>query len=643
MKSQSVLRFVLHTVLTLVVGLLLLATPSLAREELSGLTSDVTLRTDGSVRVMEMIEVNAEGNEIRRGIYRDIPTVQISRSGQKIRSDLNVESVTRDGADEPFRTERMGNFVRIWIGDPEQFISDGKHRYLITYTMDRMARSFEDHDELYWNATGNYWIFPIVKSSARVTLPDGAVISELVGYTGPVGSTEQAVTITRTSDSTATFRTDRQLGAGEGMSFAVKFQKGILVPPSGADAFFQWLSDMREVFLPIIGVALVLGYDVLAWNRVGRDPAKGTIIPLFHPPKDFSPALTHFVDKWGFQGWTAFTATLFDLGVKGLVKIDNPKSGLVVEVTGKSPEAKLPAGEQKLFAYLQSKGQVSVDTSNGVEIAKQRDELHTAITNENRSVWFNHNFGYAALSLVIALAVLVVMVWFEALEPEWLIVGVIVGVVLGLVGMLGNKLWQGGGFRRFFVMLWIGIVGFNLLGGGLETFTHLAVNTSAVAAGSIVMITVIFAVLMRAPTIQGRKIMDQIEGFKMYLDTAEKNRLNITNEPPMTVDRFERILPYAIALGVEKPWSEHFEGELARNAISDMPAGSAYRPYWYSGSSTFAPGKLSSSISAAASGMTAAMVAAQPVQASSSGFSSGGGGGGGSSGGGGGGGGGGGW
>jgi uncharacterized membrane protein len=154
-----------------------------------------------------------------------------------------------------------------------------------------------------------------------------------------------------------------------------------------------------------------------------------------------------------------------------------------------------------------------------------------------------------------------------------------------------------------------------------------------------VLITAIFAVLMRAPTVQGRKVMDEIDGFKLYLDTAEKNRLNISNEPPMTVERFERILPYAIALGVEKPWSEHFDAELARNAVADARDG--YSPGWYYGSSRgFSSGSISNVIAGASSGMAAAMVAAQPVQASSSGSSSGGGG---FSGGGGGGGGGGGW
>ncbi|HEV7344959.1 MAG TPA: DUF2207 domain-containing protein [Devosia sp.] len=616
---------------------LLLGVPAQAREQISAFIADVTLRTDGSVRVTETIDVNAEGIDIRRGIYRDIPIVQLSDSGQKIRSDLDVESVTRDGSAEPFRTERMGNFVRIWIGDPDELISRGSHRYAITYTMDRMARSFDDHDELYWNATGNYWIFPIVRSLARVTLPEGAVISDMVAYSGAAGSTEQGVTITRNSDNTATFRTNNQLGPGEGMTFAVSFQKGILVPPSGLDALLLWLSDMREILLPILGVILVLAYNLVAWNRVGRDPPKGTIIPLFHPPKDFSPALTHYVHRWGFQGWTAFTAALFSLGVKGLVTIDNSAKDLSVAVTEKTPEAPLPPGERKLLSYLRSRGTVTVDKSTGVELSKELTEFHAAIERENRSVWFNHNYGYAIMGFILAIGVLAAMVWFDALEPVWLVIGVAVGIVLGVSGTVANAMWKGGGFRRFFILLWFGVIGFNLVGGGLELFTSLTINTAAIAASSIVLLTVIFAVLMRAPTIQGRKVMDQIEGFKLYLETAEKERLNIVGEPPMTVERFERILPYAIALGVEKPWSEHFEGELARNAVSNVDSNNVYRPRWYSGRSSFSSGNISRSISAAAAGMTAAMVAAQPVQASSSGFSSGGGGGGFSGGGGGGG------
>src|SRR5690606_15375194 len=112
-----------------------LAVPGMAREEISNFVADVTMHSDGSVVVTETVEVNAEGLEIRRGIYRDIPTVMVSASGQKIRSELNVAGVSRDGQAEPFRTERMGNFVRIWIGDSDRFVNRGAHRYEVTYSM----------------------------------------------------------------------------------------------------------------------------------------------------------------------------------------------------------------------------------------------------------------------------------------------------------------------------------------------------------------------------------------------------------------------------------------------------------------------------------------------------------------------------
>src|SRR5690606_26507180 len=113
---------------------LFFALPAVAREEIRAFASDVTLRTDGSVRVIETLDVQAEGNEIRRGIYRDIPVTMVSDRGNRIRVALNVVSVERDGAPEPFRVERMGDFQRIWIGDPDRFVTWGPHRYVVTYT-----------------------------------------------------------------------------------------------------------------------------------------------------------------------------------------------------------------------------------------------------------------------------------------------------------------------------------------------------------------------------------------------------------------------------------------------------------------------------------------------------------------------------
>ncbi|WEJ32477.1 DUF2207 domain-containing protein [Devosia sp. SD17-2] len=631
----------LARLLTAFALVLALALPAAAREEILAFASDVTLRTDGSVRVVETIDVRAEGINIRRGIYRDIPTVLLGESGNKIRVSLTVEGVTRAGAPEDYNVERMGNFQRIWIGSSERLLNRGQHRYTISYVMDRMARPFADHDELYWNATGNYWDFPVLKSVARVTLPDGAVISDAVAYTGDVGSAEQAVRVTREADNIVVFRTQRVLGPGEGMTFSVSFEKGLIQFPEGLDALVQSASDLREVWLPVLCVLILLAYNFTAWSRVGRDPPKGTVIPLFYPPKDFSPALTHYVHNWGFKnsGWTALTAAIFNLGVRGLITIRNENDTLSVTRTGKALDEKLPVGEEILFRYFEAQQSVTLDKAHGEELGSQREKFTSAITRENRAVWFNHNAGFAILSFVFAALMMVGMVALDILEPVWLFGAFVGGVFVTVIGSIFFSVLRQGGWQRFIIIIFLGFFGFNFLGGLAESFTDITINTAAVAAASLVAISAIFAVLMRAPTVQGRKVMDEIEGFKLYLETAEKNRLNIDKEPPMTIERFERILPYAIALGVEKPWSEHFEAELARNAVSDASQGS-YDPHWYGGSRSFSSGNLSNAISTASSGMAAAMIAAQPVQASSSGSS---GGGGGFSGGGGGGGGGGGW
>ncbi len=634
---------VVRTFLTAIFILLAFALPATAREAITSFASAITLNADGSVDVIETIEVNADGYDIRRGIFRDIPLILINPDKSRLRSTLTVTSVQRDGRAEPFTIENLAaGFKRIRIGDADVLLSTGKHRYTIRYSMSRMGRTFEDHDELFWNATGNYWDFPIDAAVASITLPPGAVIDRLVGYTGPTGSTEQAVTITRTSDNTAIFRANRPLSSGEGMSVAASFQKGILVEPTGTAGLLNWLSDHRDVVAPLFAVALVLLYNFWAWTSVGRDPKKGTIIPLFHPPKGFSPALAEYVDGmgWAKGGWTAFTASIFDLGVKGLVKIDNPGKVLTVTATGKEPPDDLGAAERVLFSFFKSRRSVTVDTTTGPKLNETRGQFVSAIESENRQVYFKNNTAYVVAGFAFSALLLLGMVVFDLIDPITLVFAAVGAIFVGVLAGVLRGIWSSSIIVKIILGFWVVIFGSNLFGAAAAVLSDIQLDLPLIGAASIIVVNVIFAVLMRAPTIQGRKVMDQLDGFKMYMDTAEKNRLNIVGEPPMTVERFERILPYAIALGVEKPWSQHFEGELSRNAVADARGG--YSPGFYSGRDwSSSSGGFSNAVSSVASGMSAAMIAAQPSSSSGSGFSGGGGGGG--SGGGGGGGGGGGW
>jgi hypothetical protein len=154
-------------------------------------------------------------------------------------------------------------------------------------------------------------------------------------------------------------------------------------------------------------------------------------------------------------------------------------------------------------------------------------------------------------------------------------------------------------------------------------------------AGGFAMLNGLFFYLMKAPTALGRPVMDQLEGFRMYMETAEQDRLNM-QAPEITAQRFEALLPYAVALDVEKPWSEAFAAALQRAYPGDSNAMSHYSPRWRTGSG-WSGSSFGNSVSSTVGSASAALAAAVP-SSSSSGF-----GGGGGSGGGGGGGGGGGW
>jgi hypothetical protein len=90
-----------------------------------------------------------------------------------------------------------------------------------------------------------------------------------------------------------------------------------------------------------------------------------------------------------------------------------------------------------------------------------------------------------------------------------------------------------------------------------------------------------FALIMKRPTMLGRKLLDEMLGFKDYLEVAEKDEMNLRNPPEKTPELFERYLPFALALGVDLLWAEKFARVLS---AVERPDGGTYRPVWYNGS-----------------------------------------------------------
>ncbi|WP_340160069.1 DUF2207 domain-containing protein [uncultured Hoeflea sp.] len=641
----------LSIVFALLVSLALTGGAS-AREEIRNFRADIDVRADASIEVTETITVNAEGRDIRRGIYRDIPLRALDDWGLWSSNGFDLVEVLHNGRPSPYHTEWQGRFFRILIGDADVYIPRGEHTYTIRYVTTRQLRFFEGYDELYWNVTGNFWSFPILAAEATVRLPEGAraIRDQVTAYTGPFGATGGNYTGSILSGgSEVRFALTRPLGPEEGMTIAVGFTEGVVTPDWGGG--FAGFADNIGIFLLILGWLGVPAYFLYAWNKVGRDPPSPPVIPLFHPPENLSPAALSYAHFNGFRSGRKgvdlpFIAALLSLGVKRILRIDEDSRGTVTlqrgEAAGASGSPALPGGENALFTTLLSdRDEIVLDKRNGKTLKSAVTKLRMAISREYEGRYYNANIGWFIPGALLAIATFIIGLILQDPPDD----GILYLIPVLMTSLFGGGMWIAG--RSLFGEGGTG----NKMTGGILFILGAAIFLVGVLvvlvpsdlpiyrlAGALVIfgcvVMIAMAWLLGAPTEIGAKVLTDIKGFKLYLETAETNRLNMRDAPKMSEELFERFLPYAAGLGVEKPWSEAWAAELAR---VDPGREKDYRPQWYRGNS-WSPGNIGAAAASSVAAVSAAMAASMPQPKSSSGSS-----GGGSSGGGGGGGGGGGW
>lgn len=623
-------------------------TPAPAQDESGGerilsMLSEVDIRPDSSLEVRETIRARAAGSEIRHGIYREFPTRYEGRGPDARVVPFEVVSVQRDGQPEPWHTAAATNGVRVYFGDKNTLVDPGEHVWVFTYQTDRQLGYFEDHDELYWNATGNGWVFPIDEVVARVTLPgDSHGDVRLEGYTGPQGSRERAYSASwEEASRTATFRATRALGPGEGLTVVVMWPKGVVSEPTGAERLRWGISDHRASIAAVLGLIAVLGYYLVAWARVGRDPRRGVIVVTYDPPPGLSPAAMRYLTKAKFDP-KAFAATLVQMAVKGHLVIEETERSYTLHRSAPGREPLAPEENKiaaKLFGGEQS---VALSPANharvGGAVSLLQSHLHTSID----KIYLLLNRGYLATGVGLSLLVVAGSVLLEPLPRAaiggflsfWLL-GWSIGVAVLLVSVV--RAWRGvatsGGSRLVAVphAIFLTLFAIPFVGAEFVVLGILAWQGSVAAAffiPALAGVNALFHYLLKAPTASGRTILDRIEGFGCYLAATEADRINRMQGPQRTPALYEKLLPYAIALDLEERWSEQFADVLARAG----EAGQAWAPGWYNGgfgAHGWSPSSFAGSVGGALSG---AVSSSSTAPGSSSG-----GGGGGSSGGGGGG------
>jgi hypothetical protein len=609
------------------------APPAGAEERILSFDAEITVQADGALVVREVIRVRAEGQAIRRGIYRDFPTLYHDRRGARVRVPFEVLDTRRDGVPEPRRQERLANGVRTYLGRADVLLAPGVYAYTIAYRTARQLGFFPEHDELYWNVTGNDWAFPIDRVMATVTLPPGVPRDSvrLEAYTGPAGARGRDWTAGLDDRGRPTFATTAPLGTREGLTIVVAWPKGHVAPPSIGARVRAFADDNWTAIAGAGGLALLLLYYLWAWVRVGRDPAGGVVIPRFVPPGGLSPAAVRYVWRMGFDDRT-LAAAFLSLAVKGWLTIaGDPKEPGGIRLVRRpetQPEPVSAAEGATAKALFAGGDTVTLRPASHTQVGRARRVLRDQLAREYGALYFRTNR------------------W-------WIIPGVALSILTVLAAAAGEGIASGGagvallfmtawltGWAFATAMLWANrrwvpaviFTAFGLMGAGglFIAGPPAAVLLLAVLAGA----NVLFYHLLKAPTRTGRRLLDEIEGLRMYLTVAERDRLNALHPPEETPATFERFLPYAFALDVDHAWAERFAGVLG---TTDGHAG--YAPAWYAGRPLGGAGGAPLSTSLAGLGPAVAAAASPP--GSRSGRS--GGGGGGSSGGGGGGGGGGGW
>lgn len=617
----------------------LVATPLPARaveaECITEYASDVEVHADGSMTVTETIKLIAAGKAIRHGIYRDFPAVYRDRLGNKLRVGFTVRAVERDGRPEPFSVERRANGWRIYMGRKDALLAPGAHSYRLTYSTDLQIGYFKDYDELYWNAIGADWAFPIDRARVTVALPRDAPVIAAAAFTGPEGSRESDAVIEYDANGNTIFRATRPLAPREGLTIAISWPKGYVAEPSAARRLAAYVDGSAPLLAGLAGLAVLFGYFVVVWLMVGRDPRKGAIVPLFSPPDGFSPAAMRFVMRMGFDE-RALAAAIIDMAVKGYLAIREEANGdFALERTGEAAK-RLAPGERRVGAKLFAHGaRIVLEQKNHRTMAAAIKALRESLREDFERIHYRRNRTYLIPGAVLTIMTLGVLVLVSPRPGEASFMLLWLGMwTLGCL-LLARRILRAWRSRSRPATAFSVAFALPFLGGevfGVWALSDLIAPPVVVLLVVLILVNALFYELLKAPTTTGRRAMNRIEGFRMYLSVAEKDRLDRLNPPEKTPALFEKYLPHALALDVENQWSEQFADELG--GAAETP----YSPRWYRGRSWTGGGGLAGFADGLGGAFVGAIAASSTAPGSSSGT-----GGGGFSGGGGGGGGGGGW
>ncbi len=535
-----------------------------ADEQIQTYDVHITIEQPGSIQVTERIVY--EFDAPRHGIIRSIPVIKPNADGKKYEMTISdVHVLDEVGASYTF-TREDGDSVELKIGDADKTII-GTHTYVISYTVLGALTYFPSHDELYWNAVGDEWSVPIERVTTTVSFPSSAPPADLHAecFTGSAGSNAEDCAISYVDDSVkvAVFN---PLDVYEGATIVVGFPKGMVavLNPTEVVPFFSTL--IGKITLIAIGIVALLWYLILPfliiykWWKTGRDPkpAMGEVSAWFSPPK-----------------------------TKSLRELTPAETGTLVDETADARDIYATLVDLARRGYVQiievkKKGLLASGVDFELEKKKSWDEADIQTFEKDLLD------GIFATKDRVSIKDLDLTSTFEKVKK---------GVYTRLVtdGFFPEN---PASIRTGYYVL----SGFAFMSGNLFLF----------------LVALLFGKNMPKKTLYGAEQAAMGRSLKNFLESQDKHLAFQAKKQMM----FEKLLPYAVAFGVEIIWAERFKSLGLK------------QPDWYTSSSgsRFNSVVFATSLGRSASMSFAASVTVKSSTGHSSGFSggfSGGGGGGG--------------
>jgi hypothetical protein len=504
---------------------LVFALPTAARElKIQNFESLVTVNRDGTLDVSETISANFIGEW--HGIYRTIPIEYSTAQGLNYTLFLTDVLATDDSGNRlKLEISREGPNEKFKIYVPDA-VNTSRTVVLHYHVLDGL-RFFQDHDELYWNVTGNSWDVPLQAASAEIDLPDGATGVRTLAFTGAYGSSSQDADV-EVAGSRITVRARHSLRFHEGLTAVIGWDKGLVHEPTALDLFWLYLRSNWILILPFLAFGVMYW---LWWTR-GRDPRRLPISVQYEPPDQLTPGeVGTLVDNEAAM--RDITATIVDLAVKGYLLIEQVEQDQLLGLL-----------HHKEYIFHLKKPQTEWQSARPHEIEMLNGLFDTGLRDTVKlSELQNHFYTHLPAIRDRIFDALVTDGYYlhrpDRVRAAYLVGGVVLGIILGILGVS----W-----------------------GAAYGIAPLAAIISGIATAIVVCG---FGWFMPARTMTGARAFEKVLGFEDFLGRVEGDRLDRIVKTP---ELFEKFLPYAMALQVEKKWVQAFSN------IAMQP------PNWYQGS-----------------------------------------------------------